>query len=292
MCKAVLYKKTGDKSVVCTACNHYCKIAESNYWICGVRKNVNWELDLKVYGRMNAVNIDPIEKKPLYHFYPGEYVLSFGSIWCNFKCKFCQNYTLSQTKYEDNSKRQVWDMKPQDIINFCKEHNVSMVAWTYNEPTIFAEYIHDVFLLAKKNGLKTVLVSNGYMSNEFWSYMDGLVDAVNIDLKSFSDEFYKKYIWGSLKPVLENIQYVAKKKNIWMEITTLLIPWLNNSSEELTQIAEFIAKIWVDIPWHISWFFPTYKMLDRLPTSIEALNVAYNIWKKAWLNNLYLWNVK
>ncbi|MEF2175121.1 MAG: AmmeMemoRadiSam system radical SAM enzyme [Candidatus Absconditabacteria bacterium] len=292
MCKAVLYKKTGDNNVVCTACNHYCKIAESHYGICGVRKNVNGELDLKVYGRMNAVNIDPIEKKPLYHFYPGEYVLSFGSIGCNFKCKFCQNYSLSQTKYEDNSKRQVWDMKPQDIINFCKEHNVSMVAGTYNEPTIFAEYVHDVFLLAKKNGLKTVLVSNGYMSKEFWSYMDGLVDAVNFDLKSFSDDFYKKYIGGSLKPVLENIQYVANKKNIWMEITTLLIPGLNNSTEELTQIAEYIAKMGVDIPWHISGFFPTYKMLDRLPTSIEALNVAYSIGKKAGLNNVYLGNVK
>ena len=287
-----LSKKLADQKVQCLACAHKCVIAEGRTGICGVRKNVKGELDLLVYGKPVAIHVDPIEKKPLYHFLPGTKILSLGTFGCNFHCSFCQNADISQNKLQDTSYmlQDLEDWPPEKIVQLALKYKTPSIAYTYNEPTIFVEYAHDIMVLARQAGLKNVFVSNGYESMETWEYIWPYLDAINIDLKSFSDKFYKKQCGARLQPVLDSIRECHRRK-IWQEITTLLIPNENDSDKELTQIAEFIASVDKGIPWHISRFHPDYKMLDKDETSLQSLERAREIGLKAGLKYVYLGNV-
>lgn len=283
MKECVLYKKEKG-NVRCFACAHRCLISEEKTGICGVRKNIKGKLYLLVYGKVVSAHIDPIEKKPLYHFLPGTYAYSIGTVGCNFKCGYCQNWNISQLKEIIGG-----DITPEKIIEEAIRTKCKSVAYTYNEPTIFIEFVKDTAVLAHKKGLKNILVTNGYMTKECLNFIAPYTDAMNIDLKSFNEEFYSKVCKAKLKPVLETIKN-AHKKGIHIEITTLVIPGENDSLKEFEQIAKFIAKIDKNIPWHISRFFPMYKMLDKESTPIETLKKAEEIGKK-YLNHVYLGNI-
>ena len=324
--EAILYTKGVKEGFVkCLACHHYCQIAEWKTWICGVRKNENAKLYLLTWGQALGVNVDPIEKKPLFHFLPWSPVFSFGTAWCNFSCSFCQNWQMSQVKAQESSAKKENDWKiyvkdevlnnmwvylpPEKAISYCKDNNINILAYTYNEPTVFFEYAYDVMKLtrnieeAKKIkqsnifewklnsvDLLNVFVSNWFESDELWDKAEWYLDAINIDLKGFSKDFYKKELWGRLEPILDNIKQIYEKRHIFLEITTLIVPWENDSEEELRKMAQFVKSISVDIPWHLSAFHPDWKMLDKPITPIETLLKAYEIAKEEWLNYVYIWN--
>jgi pyruvate formate lyase activating enzyme len=297
MHEAKLYEKLKDKKVKCKACKQECKISEGKTGICGVRLNKDGKLYLMVYGKASGSNIDPIEKKPFFHFMPGEKAFSIGTIGCNFRCEFCQNYETSQaskgikiTELQKTIDRYSQSLSPKEIVEYCKDNSIPIIAYTYNEPAIFIEYALDTARLATKEGIKNVFVSNGYESEETIDFIAPYVHAMNIDLKSFSDDFYKKICGGKLQNVLDTIKY-AYKKGIWIEITTLVIPGKNDSEEELRKIAKFIAGIDKEMPWHISAFFPMYKMTDVQTTKYETLRKAHDIGKEEGLKYVYVGNV-
>lgn len=284
-----LYEKISDSKVRCNACFHRCIILNQGRGICGVRENIDGILYSLVYENIVSLNIDPIEKKPLYHFYPGKNVLSFGTVGCNFSCLFCQNSDISFAG--QNKKIFGENIKISEIVDVAKEDNSCVgIAYTYTEPTIFIEMVKDCSKLAKSKGLKNILVTNGYMTKETLDFLEEDIDAMNIDLKSFSDEFYKKNCKARLKPVLDTIKY-AYSKGIWIEITTLIIPKENDSEKELKNIAEFIASVDKNIPWHISRFIPMHNMKDIPITSKETLDKAERIGKSVGLNFIYKGNV-
>ncbi|MBI4440391.1 AmmeMemoRadiSam system radical SAM enzyme [Candidatus Woesearchaeota archaeon] len=286
MKKAVLFERTEGKEVRCLACCHYCRIKDGNKGICGVRKNINGILYLMVYGKPISIAVDPVEKKPLFHFLPGTKILSFGTVGCNFKCEFCQNWDISQEREDYGSN----DMAPDEIVKLAKEKNTGSIAFTYNEPTIFVEYAHDIAKLAKKQGIKSVFVSNGYESKESLEYISKYLDAINIDLKSFNEKFYLKVCKAQLKHVLSTIK-LAHKLGIWVEVTTLLIPDMNDSDGDTRQIADFIASVSSTIPWHVTAFHPDYKMEDTHATTKKSLLRAYKTGKKAGLKYVYTGNI-
>jgi pyruvate formate lyase activating enzyme len=305
MHQAILYKKLDNKKVQCTACRQNCIISQNNIGICGVRQNKNGKLYLLVYGKASSFNIDPIEKKPLYHFMPSTEIFSLGTVGCNFSCNFCQNWDISQvTKHLKNKllkKKKIADidveisklgysLPPKKIVEICIEKNIQSIAYTYNEPGIFFEYAYDTAKLANKKGIKNVFVTNGYETEEALQLIKPYLNAMNIDLKSFNDEFYKKLCKAKLQPVLDTIK-LAHKLGIWIEITTLIIPEKNDSDAELKKIANFISNIDQNIPWHIIAFHPDYKMKDIPSTSLDALDKAYNIGKKSGLNYVYSGNI-
>ncbi len=291
--ECILYKPISKDILQCTCCSHYCTIKNKETWKCWIRQNIDWKLYLLTYARALWLNIDPIEKKPLFHFLPWTKVFSFWTAWCNFTCKFCQNYDMSQVRLKTMPTiEKLWiELSPQKAIDYCIEHNIPSIAFTYNEPTVFFEYTYDTMKLAKKAWIKTVYVSNGFQSKEFWEKAKDLIDAINIDLKWFSSHFYEDICWARFQPILDNIKYVYNETNIFLEVTTLIIPWENDSNKELEKIADFIAWVSKDIPWHISAFHPDYEMLDTPSTPIETLKRAYEIWKKKWIKYIYVWNI-
>jgi len=294
MKKAILYEKLKDNKVRCQACHNQCFISDKKIGICGVRQNINGNLYLLVYGKAISVNIDPVEKKPLFHFLPGQKAFSLGTLGCNFACDFCQNWEISQAPkpFDKAESIKYWgeDWSPEKIVNYCKKNNIPIIAYTYNEPTIWAEYALDTMKLGKKEGIKNIWVSNGFMKEKTLDLIAPYLDAINIDLKSFSEDFYQKICKGRLEPVKENIKKIWKM-GIWIEVTTLIIPGLNDSEKELKQIAKFLVKISKDLPWHISAFYPCYKMLTQAPTSEEILISACKIGKKAGLRYVYTGNI-
>jgi len=298
MHKATLFENVEGETIRCVACNNFCIIKNKDSGICGVRKNVGGQLYLMVYGQAAAVNIDPMEKKPLYHFLPGEKILTIGTIGCNFGCSFCQNWSISQaTKdvklrkipFDAIFKEHGYDLPPKEVIKICLRDGIKAVAFSYNEPVIFFEYAFDIMKLAKKHGIKSVFVSNGYESEQALDKMKGYLDAMNIDLKAFTEKFYMKVCHARLAPVLETIKKVHAR-GIWLEITTLLIPGENDSPEEIERIVNFIAGVDRNIPWHISAFHPDYKMLGKQSTPHATLINAYELGKKK-LNYVYVGNV-
>jgi len=293
MHEALLYKKLSGKKLQCQACNHHCIIQEGRRGICGVRENQKGKLYSLVYGKIIAEHIDPIEKKPLYHFMPGSFSLSIATVGCNFRCLHCQNADISQISKErpEDVKILGEDIKPEKIVQDALDNKCPSISYTYTEPTIFVEYALDCMKLAKENDLRNVWVSNGYMTKETLDLVGEYLDATNIDLKAFTEEFYQEVCGARLKPVLENLIDI-KKRRIWLEITTLIIPGKNDSEKELKQIAEFIKnKLGDDTPWHVSRFFPYYKMKDVPPTPIEKVYEAAEIGKKAGLKYVYPGNV-
>jgi len=288
MKECYLYTKLEKGKIRCDLCNHRCVINEDETGKCFVRKNINGKLYSLVYGKLIAENVDPIEKKPLFHFLPGTYSYSIATVGCNFKCFFCQNYQISQMPSDEN----YIDGKltsPEAIVQNALKYNCKSISYTYTEPTVYFELAYDTSVLAKKNNLKNVFVTNGFMTKEALDMIAPYLDAANVDLKSFSDEFYKKYIGGRLTPVLENIKYM-KKLSIWVEVTTLLIPGLNDSVDELTQIAKFLKEINKNIPWHISAYYPQYKS-NIPPTSFDSIKKAVEIGKSIGLSYVYGGNV-
>ena len=222
----MLYKKLKDKSVRCLACAHYCQIAPDGFGICGTRQNQNGKLVSRVYGHVAAIHVDPIEKKPLYHFMPGSEILSIGTLGCNFRCPWCQNWDISQaTKQRNKPKNWGQKISPEEIVELAKKYKTPAVAYTYNEPAIFIEFAHDTAKLAHRIGLKNVFVTNGYLSRESFEYIKPYLDAANVDLKSMDDKFYQKYCGTRLQPVLDTIRRLHNAK-IHIEITTLIIPAL------------------------------------------------------------------
>lgn len=281
--------------IYCSACCHHCAITPGKVGLCGVRKNVNGRIKLLVYGKAVGMHLDPIEKKPLYHFLPGSKVLSFGTLGCNLGCDFCQNWFQSQsakeTKNIENLINQTSeDFSPEKIVNLALKLKSPAIAYTYNEPTVFFEYALDTMILAQKQGLKNIWVTNGYMSQKTRKLILPYLDAANIDLKSFNPRFYQKICKAKLEPVLENIRWFFEKR-VWIELTTLIIPGENDSLKEFKAIANFIKDISPEIPWHISAFYPNYKMTDKLPTPKEKIYKAAAIGKQAGLKFVYPGNI-
>jgi len=273
--------------LVCLLCAHYCHLKEGQKGICGVNQNVNGAITNLVYGYPVALHVDPVEKKPLYHFMPDTRALSLGTIGCNFKCPFCQNWSISQEK-ELHSKEY---FEPEQIIELALKYECASIAYTYNEPTIFYPYVKDIALLAHERGIKNIFVTNGFESSEVIDDMVGIIDAANVDLKSFNHDYYKKELGGGLETILENLKHF-KRNGIWIEVTTLIVPTKNDSDAELTSIASFIAKeLGEETPWHISAFHPDYHEQGIPATSIETLKRAEAIGKNAGLKHVYIGNI-
>jgi pyruvate formate lyase activating enzyme len=287
--EAMLYEKLDDQYVHCNLCAHRCTIKPDRRGICGVRENKDGVLYSLVYGTLIAEHIDPIEKKPFFHVYPNSKSYSIATVGCNLNCDFCQNHEISQMP---RSTRMIngEDILPAEIADQAKKSGSKTIAYTYTEPTIYFELAYDTAKIAIENGLKNVFVTNGFMTAEAIEMMAPYLTAANVDLKSFRDEFYKKRCGAKLTPVLESLRKM-KEMGIWVEITTLLIPSLNDSDEELKDIAQFIAGLGVETPWHISRFHPQFKMLNVPVTPISSLHRAVEIGKQSGLKYVYSGNV-
>ena len=291
MKEAMFWEKLDGTNGQCHLCAHECKISESNFGVCRVRQNIQGVLYTMVYAQVVATNIDPIEKKPLYHFLPGSISYSIATVGCNFKCGFCQNWQISQASGRDGDISSRRQLMPEHIVAEAKKHNCASISYTYTEPTIFFEYAYDTARLARAAGLRNVFVTNGYMTRRAIETIKPYLDAANVDLKSFSDDSYRKTCKARLQPVLDTI-VAMHELGIWQEVTTLVIPDENDSDEELEEIAGFLARIDNSIPWHISQFHPDYKFDGHVATPIETLRRAKEIGQRAGLRYIYLGNVR
>lgn len=289
MREARLYEQLPDSAVGCNLCPHACHIAEGERGICGVRLNHSGVLYAETYGRVAAVHVDPIEKKPLYHFIPGTGSLSVGTYGCNLDCGCCQNAELSHPG-DFGVLRFAQELLATSLVDHCIERKLPSISFTYNEPTVFIEYAGDVASLAHIEGIRTVFVTNGYITREALLSLEGLVDAMNIDLKSMRDGFYQQYCGGRLGPVLETIA-LARQLGIWVEVTTLVIPGLTDSSAELLEAAQFLASIDPALPWHVTAFHPERRMQDRPATPVQTLHRARAIGLEAGLLYVYTGNI-
>jgi len=285
MKEAFYYKKLEDKKVQCFLCPQHCIISIGKRGICNVRENKDGILYTLNYNLVSSIALDPIEKKPLYHYHPGKLILSIGTVGCNFKCPFCQNYTISQASPENLKMDEVDSLT---IISLAKKYKSFGIAYTYNEPFIWYEFILETSKIAKKEGLENVLVTNGYVEEEPFLEISQYISAMNIDLKAFSQDFYSKLCQGKLDKVLKIIS-LAYSQKIHIELTNLIIPSWNDKDEDINKLVDFVASIDRNIPLHFSRYFPAYKF-SISPTPIETLMKAYNIAKEK-LNFVYLGNV-
>jgi pyruvate formate lyase activating enzyme len=287
MKEALIYQKLERSKVKCNLCNHRCVISPEKKGTCRVRENRDGVLYTLVYGRTVTNNIDPIEKKPLFHFYPGSKSYSMATVGCNFRCLHCQNWQISQLKDGEIVGE---EFTPEEIVEEAVGSGCEAIAYTYTEPTILYEYAFDTAKIARKKGLKNIFITNGYISKEALRNISLYLDAANIDLKSMKDSFYRKVCGAKLQPVLDNIR-LYYKLGIWVEVTTLVIPGYNDSAEELEEIARFIRNIDKSIPWHVSRFFPAYKLMNVPTTPLETLRKAVEIGKEVGLEYIYQGNV-
>jgi len=291
MREALLYKKVERRITHCYLCAHRCRIAEGKFGFCGVRQNIEGTLYTHVYAKPIAMHTDPIEKKPLYHFLPGSLSFSVATMGCNFSCGFCQNWEISQSKIEKDALRfPEPEVFPEEIVAGALKNNCKSISYTYTEPTIFFEYALDISRLAKEKSLYNIFVTNGYMTNECLEAINGHLSAANVDLKFFKDSSYRKVCGGSLEPVLNSIVNM-KKMGVWVEVTTLVVPGENDSDEELSGIARFIAGVDKEMPWHISRFHPDYKFTTQTATPEVTLKKAAELGIKHGLNYVYVGNV-
>lgn len=289
MKEAMFYRQGEDQEVHCFLCNHRCHIKPGRQGICGVRQNLDGTLWSMVYGRIIAEHVDPVEKKPLFHFLPGSRSYSIATMGCNFRCTFCQNADISQRPRESG---EIFGSTraPEQIVAEAKASACATISFTYTEPTIFMEYALDVARLAQAEGIRNVFVSNGYMSEEALEVLSPHLHAANVDLKAFTDEFYLKQCGARLKHVLDTLKKM-KQLGIWLEVTTLLIPGLNDSPQELTELALFLVALGAEIPWHVSRFHPTYHLTDRPATPVKTLRMARDIGLQAGLQYVYVGNI-
>ncbi|MGC9517712.1 MAG: AmmeMemoRadiSam system radical SAM enzyme [Methanomicrobiales archaeon] len=285
--EAILYDKLNG-NVNCHVCARTCIIAKDKLGFCQTRKNYDGTLKTLIYAAVSSLGVDPIEKKPLFHFYPGTEVLSLGTVGCNFRCRYCQNWTISQATIEESNLREI---TPEQAIDLCIKYNSKSIAWTYNEPTIWLEYTHDSAKLAKKEDIKTVYVTNGYMTEDSLEVMAPYLDAANIDLKGMSNKFYKDLCSARLEPVLDTIKGMYEK-NIHIEITNLLIPGYNDSEEDIKRLVNFITEeVGIEVPLHFTRFFPHYQMQEVPPTPMKSMEQAYKIAKEAGIRYVYMGNI-
>ncbi|TRO80325.1 AmmeMemoRadiSam system radical SAM enzyme [Trichloromonas acetexigens] len=290
MREAMFWEKLDSDRVRCGLCRHACVIPPGKRGICGVRENREGQLLSLVYGRLIAENIDPIEKKPLFHYRPGSRSYSIATVGCNFHCRHCQNAEISQWPHTGRAipGREV---PPEEVVDAALDAGCRSISYTYTEPTIFYEYTYDTALLAHEKGLGNIWVSNGYTSTAALERIAPVLDAVNVDLKGFTEKFYHEVAGATLSGVLATLRDY-RRLGIWLEITTLIIPGGNDSDEELAAIARFIAEELGDqIPWHVTAFYPTYKMLDHPPTPTATLRRARQIGLEAGLKHVYVGNV-
>lgn len=289
--EACLYESLKENKVKCNLCSHRCVIKDGKRGKCGVRENRAGVLETLVYGRVIARHIDPIEKKPLFHFMPGTPSYSIATVGCNFKCMFCQNADIAQMPSDHKGMIMGDYCKPEEIVQAAEEGNCKSIAYTYTEPTVYFEFAFDIAKLAHEKGIKNVFVTNGYMTSEALHMISPFLDAANVDLKAFTNSFYKEYCDGKIEPVKETLK-LMKSLGVFLEVTTLIIPGLNDDSNELKELALFIANsLGTDTPWHISRFHPTYKLADRPSTPVETLVRARETGIKAGLKYVYTGNV-
>lgn len=288
--EASFYEKLDEKSVRCALCRHGCVIAEGKSGICGVRENRNGILYAVTYGLPCSWHVDPIEKKPLFHFFPGSKAFSIATVGCNFRCLHCQNHEISQLS-EGTGHIYGHKVSPEEVVAMAQDSECKSISYTYTEPTIFYEYALDTARLARERGIYNNFVTNGYIKEAPLKAIRPYLDAANIDLKGFSENFYKKVCKADIKGVLDTIR-LYKKLEIWIEITTLIIPGYNDSEDELRNIARFIKEdIGAETPWHVSAFYPTYKLLDPPRTSLHILHRARQIGIEEGLRYVYEGNV-
>ena len=290
MREAMLYTKESDRKVHCDLCRHGCTIDPGKYGICNVRYNDAGILYSIFYGKPIAMAVDPIEKKPFFHYNPGSRAFSVATPGCNFQCSFCQNWDISQYGRSATNRIPSQDISPQSIVGQAKANRCSSISYTYTEPTIFFEYAHDTAKIARTQGIGNNFVSNGYMTRDALDTIKPYLDAVNVDLKAFRKDTYRKIMKAQLDGVLDSIKYM-KELGIWVEVTTLVVPGMNDDAGELRDIADFLAGVGRDIPWHISRFVPHYKMDNISPTPLPKLREALEIGKKAGLRYVYMGNV-
>jgi pyruvate formate lyase activating enzyme len=289
MKEACLYEKLEGENVRCLLCHHRCLIKSGSRGICGVRENRAGTLISLVYGKIIAGHCDPIEKKPLFHFLPGTSSYSIATAGCNFRCLFCQNADISQMP-SDQNRIMGEEMSAEEIVGLAVKYRTQSISYTYTEPTIYFETALDTARAAVSRGLKNVFVSNGYMTRDCLKEIHPDLHAANVDLKAFNDRFYKEQCGARLKPVLNTIE-LMRDMGIWLEVTTLLIPGLNDSKGELKDLARFLADTDPGIPWHISRFHPTYRLTDRPVTSAETIRRARDLGYEAGLQYVYTGNI-
>ncbi len=290
MKEALFYQTLDNQSVMCNLCGHRCVITLDKLGVCDVRQNVEGKLFSLVYGAIISQQIDPIEKKPLFHFLPSSKAFSIATPGCNFSCQWCQNWQIS-------NKPQQFTLPPNnmilpvDILNEALKSNCQSIAYTYTEPTIFYEFAYDTAILAKESNIANVFISNGYMTEEMLEHIHPYLDAINVDLKSFRKKTYQKFMGAGLQTVLDSLKKISAL-GIWLEITTLIIPEFNDSIEELSEIANFISsELGPNTPWHISRFFPNHRMRNVPTTAATTLSIAEEIGRDAGLNYVYQGNL-
>jgi len=290
MKEAILYHKMQDGKCKCAVCNHRCIIAEGKRGICGVRENRQGMLYALNYEKTIAAHIDPIEKKPLYHFLPGTKIYSFAAVGCNFRCVWCQNWEISQSP-KPNKPVGGADVSPEEHVERALACACPSIAYTYSEPTIFIEYALETMKLAREKGLKNVWITNGYMSRETMEMIVPYLDAANVDFKGPDDEVYEKYCGGKAEPIMENLKYLHAA-GVHQEITTLIVPGINDKPDQLEKIARFIAaELSPDVPWHVTRFFPAWKLINTPITPLETLETARRMGKIAGLKYVHVGNV-
>jgi len=300
MKESILYSKAINGNVICNTCSHYCNIPEGSVGKCGLRINIDGKLNVLNSGKIIHIAVDPIEKKPLFHFFPGSKILSISGLGCNFRCPYCINWDTAQfpsiyvkehNREETNAliEDSGYDLKPDEVIEQCKSLGLESIAYTYNEPTIMLDTYLPIMKLARKNNIKNVWVSNGYFSLQSFNLFSPYLDAINIDLKSYSEKFYKRHCEGNLEVVKNNIR-LCYENNIWVEVTTLLIPGENDTELEIKKIASFVNNISSNIPLHFTAFTPEYRMLDKSITPSKKLRKAQEIAQEIGLKFIYTGN--
>lgn len=289
MKEALFYKKLKNEIVQCQLCPHFCTLKDSERGKCGVRENKKGVLYSLVYGKPCSLALDPIEKKPFYHFLPGQFALSIATVGCNLKCKQCQNYEISQAKPEEV---QVREIKPKEIVEEAKKQNVKIISYTYTEPLVAYEYVLDMAKLAKKAGIKNTIVSNGFINPTPLKELCKYIDGANIDLKSIRDKFYREICEARVAPVLETLK-ILKEKGVWTEITNLLIPTLNDSEKDIKELVKWVKEnLGTRTPLHFTAFYPCYKLSHLSPTPIETLKKARKISLQEGLEYVYTGNIQ
>ena len=276
--------------MACYLCNHRCMISPSQKGLCGVRENREGKLYSLVYGRAVSLNVDPVEKKPLFHLFPGSASFSVAAVGCNFRCLQCQNHEISQWPRDSKGRVEGSEVLPSKVVSLAKQSRCPSISYTYTEPTVYFEYAYDIARQASQEGIRNIFVTNGYMTGEALDMIRPYLDAANVDLKSFKEKFYKEVCGARLNPVLENLRRM-RQMGIWVEVTTLVIPTLNDSDQEFEEIARFILSLGPEVPWHLSAFYPTYQLLNLPRTPASTLHRAREIGMKAGLRYVYCGNI-
>jgi len=283
------WKKNDSGRILCTLCPRYCTIPDGKAGFCFIRQNINGQLVSTGYGRPTGFAVDPVEKKPLFHFHPGSDILSFGTAGCNLGCKFCQNWTMSKARSDDLNALYA---SAEDVIELAGKYNTPSIAFTYNEPIIFGEYVIDISLLARRENIKTVMVTNGYIDKEARKEVFAHIDAANVDLKAFSDSFYQKLTYSHLNDVLDTLLWLKRETDVWFEITTLLIPGENDSCDEIKAECDWILEnLGDEVPLHFTAFHPAFRMMDHKATPPATLTRARTTALEAGIKYVYMGNV-